>query len=74
MSNYKIVAVNRDMQLAGMFADIAQEGLKASVKRRLDEIDEATKNLPYIDRRYIQELLGEVLGLIDIADGRYDDD
>ena len=70
--SYRIIAVNRDAQIAAMYADIASEGLKASVKRRLDEIDEAAKVLPYTDHRYIQELLSEVLDLIDVADGRYD--
>lgn len=67
MIKHRIIAVNRDAQLAGMYADIAQEGLRKSVQRRLDEIDEEVKSLPYLDHRYIQCLLGEVLDLIDVA-------
>lgn len=69
---YRIIAVNRDAQLAAMFADIAQMGLRECVKLRLDEIDNEVKGLPYLDHRYIQELLSEVLDLIDVAGGKYD--
>ena len=70
---HRIIAVNRDAQLAAMFSDIAQEGLRKSVQRRLDEINEEVSSLPYLDHRYIQELLSEVLDLIDVAEGRYDE-
>lgn len=74
MAKHRIIAVNRDAQIAGMYADIAQEGLRKSVQRRLDEINEEVSGLPYLDHRYIQQLLSEVLDLIDVSEGRYDSD
>lgn len=74
MTKHRIIAVNRDAQLAAMYADIAQEGLRKSVQRRLDEINEEVSGLSYLDHRYIQQLLSEVLDLIDVSEGRYDSD
>lgn len=44
-------------------------GLKQAVKVRLDEINSATRDLPYLTHRAIQENMAEILELIDIADG-----
>ena len=44
-------------------------GLKRAVKMRLDEIDSATWDLPYLTHRAIQENMDEILELIDIAEG-----
>ena len=44
-------------------------GLKRAVKMRLDEIDSATRDLPYLTHRAIQENMDEILELIDIAEG-----
>ncbi len=44
-------------------------GLKQAVEMRLDEIDSATRDLPYLTHRVIQENMSEILELIDIAEG-----
>ena len=44
-------------------------GLKRAIEMRLDEIDSATKDLPYLTHRAIQENMAEILELIDIAEG-----
>ena len=44
-------------------------GLKRAVEMRLDEIDSATRDLPYLTNRVIQENMSEILELIDIAEG-----
>jgi oligoribonuclease (3'-5' exoribonuclease) len=43
-------------------------GLKRAVKTRLDEIDSATRDLPYLTHRAIQENMDEILELIDISE------
>lgn len=43
-------------------------GLKRAVEMRLDEIDSATRDLPYLTHRAIQENMAEILELIDIAE------
>ena len=48
---------------------ITNIGLKRAVEMRLDEIDSATQDLPYLTHRVIQENMAEILELIDIADG-----
>lgn len=68
MSEYGIVLGDRDAILAAMYHDIQAEGLRMSVQRRLDEIDEAVKDLPYLNRRYILERLSDVLALIDVGE------
>ena len=44
-------------------------GLKRAVEMRLDEIDSATRDLPYLTHRAIQENMAEIMELIDIAEG-----
>lgn len=48
---------------------IKHSGLKRAVKMRLDEIDSATRDMPYLTHRAIQENMDEILELIDIAEG-----
>lgn len=43
-------------------------GLKRAVEMRLDEINSATRDLPYLTHRAIQENMVEILELIDIAE------
>ena len=43
-------------------------GLKRAVKMRLDEIDSATRDLPYLTHRAIQENMDEILELIGISE------
>ena len=47
---------------------IKHSGLKQAVKMRLDEIDSATRDMPYLTHRAIQENMDEILELIDIAE------
>lgn len=47
---------------------ITNIGLKRAVEMRLDEINSATQDLPYLTHRAIQENMSEILELIDIAE------
>ena len=49
-------------------------GLKRAVEMRLDEINSATRDLPYLTHRSIQENMAEILELIDIANGEKEGD
>lgn len=48
---------------------ITNIGLKRAIEMRLDEINSATQDLPYLTHRAIQENMAEILELIDIAEG-----
>lgn len=48
---------------------ITNIGLKRAVEERLDEINSATQDLPYLTHRAIQEKMAEILEQIDIAEG-----
>lgn len=64
----KIRMVSFDELRESWKGQIKHIGLKRAVEMRLDEIDSATRDLPYLTHRAIQENMAEVLELIDIAE------
>ena len=44
--------------------ELAKDGLYAAVKKRCDTIDEECKYMRYVQHRYIQEMLAEVMELV----------
>ena len=44
--------------------ELAKDGLYAAVKKRCDAIDEECKYMRYVQHRYIQEMLAEVMELV----------
>ena len=65
----KIRTVSLDELRENWKGQIKRIGLKRAVEMRLDEIDSATRDLPYLKHRAIQENMDEILELIDIAEG-----
>ena len=64
----KIRTVSLDELRENWKGQIKHIGLKRAVEMRLDEIDSATRDLPYLTHRAIQENMAEILELIDIAE------
>ncbi len=46
--------------------ELKENGLYKSVERRVDEINIMASGLSYLDHRYVQEILCEVLDLIEL--------
>lgn len=65
----KIRTVSLDELRESWKGQIRHIGLKRAVEMRLDEINSATRDLPYLTHRAIQENMVEILELIDIAEG-----
>ena len=70
----KIRTISLDELRESWKGQIKHIGLKRAVEMRLDEIDSATRDLPYLTHRAIQENMAEILELIDIADGEKEGD
>lgn len=64
----KIRIVSLDELRENWKGQIKHIGLKRAVEMRLDEINSATQDLPYLTHRAIQENMTEILELIDIAE------
>ena len=64
----KIRTVSPDELRENWKGQIKHIGLKRAVEMRLDEINSATQDLPYLTHRAIQENMAEILELIDIAE------
>ena len=66
----KIRTISFDELRESWKGQIRHIGLKRAVEMRLDEINSATRDLPYLTHRAIQENMVEILELIDIAEGK----
>lgn len=66
----KIRTISFDELRESWKGQIKHIGLKRAVEMRLDEINSATRDLPYLTHRAIQENMVEILELIDIAEGK----
>ena len=64
----KIRTVSLDELRESWKGKIKHIGLKRAIEMRLDEINSATRDLPYLTHRAIQENMSEILELIDIAE------
>lgn len=55
-----------DEYKADLRKELEENGLYESVNKRLDEINIMTSELSYLGRRYVQEMMCEVLDLIEL--------
>lgn len=55
-----------DEYKANLRKELEENGLYESVNKRLDEINIMTSELSYLGRRYVQEMLCEILNLIEL--------
>ena len=51
---------------ANLRKELEKNGLYESVSKRLDEINDMTSDLNYLDHRYVQEMMCEILALIEL--------
>ena len=54
-----------DEYKADLRKELEENGLYESVSKRLDEINVMTSELSYLRRRYVQEMMCEILDLIE---------
>ena len=67
----KLCHISRQQYLEGLNDEISDHGLRGSIKKRLDQIDQHCANLKYLDHRLIQELCSEINDLLTVyAEGR----
>lgn len=55
-----------DEYKADLRKELEENGLYKSVSKRLDEINTITSELSYLEHRYVQEMMCEVLDLIEL--------
>ena len=64
MTEFTIKEISPEEYKENLKAEIAADGLYEAVKRRCDIIDEECKYMRYVQHRYIQEMLAEVMELV----------
>lgn len=47
--------------------ELAVKGLYQAIKQRTDEVSEVTADLGYVEHRFIQEVLAEILDLLEVS-------
>ena len=66
MTEATIRVISPEEYRAQIKAEIATDGLCEAVKKRCDAIDEECKYMRYVQHRYIQEQLAEILELVEL--------
>lgn len=66
MTDFTIKEISPEEYRESLKKEIATDGLYEAVKRRCDAIDEACKYMRYVQHRYIQEQLAEILELVEL--------
>lgn len=66
MTEFTIKEISPEEHKAQLRAEIATDGLYEAVKKRCDEIDEECKYMRYVQHRYIQEQLCEIMELVEL--------
>ena len=64
MLEYKLKVVTPEEYRKSLQDEIEMYGLTGSIKKRLDEIDEATTCLGYLQHRDVQEWCNEIVDLL----------
>lgn len=58
----------REKYLSDLKTELETKGLYGAIEQRTDEINENTSDLGYVQRRYIQEQLVEILDLVKMTE------
>ncbi len=66
MTGQRIVLITHDAYKKSLDCEITNDGLRGSIKKRLDNINELCGNMPYLPHREIQENLAEIYDLLTI--------
>lgn len=66
MKDFTIKEISPEEYKAQLRAELATDGLYEAVKRRCDIIDEECKFMRYVQHRFIQEQLTEILELVEL--------
>ena len=66
MTEFTIKEISPEEYKENLRAEIATDGLYETVKKRCDAIDEECKFMRYVQHRYIQEQLVEILELVEL--------
>lgn len=64
MHEYKLKIVTPEEYQKSLQDEITLHGLRGSIQKRLDEIDETTACLSYLKHREIQEWCNEIVDLL----------
>lgn len=65
MTEFTIRKISPEEYRESLKKEIATDGLHEAVKKRCDAIDEECKYMRYVQHRYIQEQLAEILELVE---------
>ena len=68
MTEFTIREISPEEYKKSLKAELATDGLYEAVKRRCDIIDEECKFMRYVQHRFIQEQLTEILELVEIKE------
>ena len=65
MIEFTIRKISPEEYMESLKKEIATDGLHEAVKKRCDAIDEECKYMRYVQHRYIQEQLTEIMDLVE---------
>lgn len=66
MTEFTIKEISPEEYKGSLRAEIAKDGLYEAVKRRCDIINEECKFMRYVQHRYIQEQLCDIMDLVEV--------
>ena len=64
-----LIKITPDEYEADLLKELQQSDLRKTVAKRCDSINEACGGMGYVNHRYVQELLNEIMDLIRLYGG-----